>query len=143
MYEDILLPVAPDSEATRAIPHAVSLAETYGATVHVVSVADTMERTLRGPRIGTLANRVEEAAQERVDEVAAELEAQGVATTKRVERGPPHATLLEVIEELGADVVIMPTHSRKGLERFLLGSSTEKLVRSSPVPVLTVPMLED
>jgi len=64
MYDDILLPVAPGGKGNDAIPHAKSLAERYDATVHVVvSAIDTVAQTLRGPRVGAFAERVEDAAE--------------------------------------------------------------------------------
>ena len=142
MYDDILLPVAPGGEANDAIPHAASLAERYGATVHVLSAADTAVDTLAGPRTGVFSDRLAEAAEERVETVTAELEAAGVEAVGSVVRGDP----LEVIENAiddGADIVVMPSHTRRGIRRLLLGSVTEKVVRVASVPVVTVPMADD
>ncbi|RLM68812.1 universal stress protein [Halorubrum sp. Atlit-26R] len=141
MYDDILLPVAPGGEANDAIPHAASLAERYDATVHVLSAADTAVDTLAGPRTGVFSDRLAEAAEERVETVTAELEANGVEAVGSVVRGDP----LEVIENAiddGADIVVMPSHTRRGIRRLLLGSVTEKVVRVASVPVVTVPMAD-
>ncbi|QKG93697.1 universal stress protein [Halorubrum sp. SS5] len=141
MYDDILLPVAPGGEANDAIPHAASLAERYDATVHVLSAADTAVDTLAGPRTGVFSDRLADAAEERVEAVTAELEARGVETVGSVVRGDP----LEVIENAiddGADIVVMPSHTRRGIRRLLLGSVTEKVVRVASVPVVTVPMAD-
>jgi nucleotide-binding universal stress UspA family protein len=143
MYHDILLPVAPGGEANDAIPHAASLAERYGATVHVVSAVDTLARTLRGPQAGAFAERVETAARERVEAVTAELEATGVAAVGTVRQGEPVDVIESAIADTGADIVVMPSHTRSGIRRVLLGSVTEKVVRISPVPVVTVPMADD
>ncbi len=142
MYDDILLPVAPGGKANDAIPHARSLARQYDATVHVVSAVDTLERTLAGPRVSDIAGRVEGAARKRVEAVTASLADDGVAVTGNVVRGEPLRAIENAIEDTGADVVVMPTHARTGLQRVLLGSVTEKIVRTSPVPVLTVPMAD-
>ena len=56
--------------------------------------------------------------------------------------GVPHDTILEYAEEADVDVVVMGTHGRSGLDRYLLGSVTERVVRSAEVPVLTVRMEE-
>jgi nucleotide-binding universal stress UspA family protein len=42
------------------------------------------------------------------------------------------------VDEMNIDLIIIGTHGRKGVSRFLLGSTAEKLVRSAPCPVLTV-----
>ena len=142
MYDDILLPVAPGGEADDAIPHAASLAERYGATVHVVSAVDTAVDTLAGPRTGAFSERVEEAAEARVEAVTAELEAAGVEAVGSVVRGEPLDVIENAIDD-GADIVVMPSHTRRGIRRLLLGSVTEKVVRVASVPVVTVPMADD
>jgi nucleotide-binding universal stress UspA family protein len=140
MYDDVLLPVAPGSVANDAVPHARSLAERYDATVHVVSAVDTLEHTLSGPRVSALADRVESGAEKRVETVSSELEAAGIDVVGSVIHGEPLQAIKNAIDDAGADLVVKPTHTRTGIQRVLLGSVTEKIVRTSPVPVVTVPM---
>jgi len=142
MYDDILLPVAPGGEGNDAIPHAKSLAERYDATVHVVSAIDTVAQTLRGPQAGAFAERVEDAAEERVETVTAELAAAGVDVVGSIVQGEPVDVIENAIDGVGADIVVMPSHTRSGIQRVLLGSVTEKVVRVSSVPVVTVPMAD-
>ena len=142
MYDDILLPVAPGGEGNDAIPHAKSLAERYDATVHVVTANDTIATTPRGPPAGAFAERVEEAAERRVETVAAELESAGVDVVGNVIQGEPVDVIENAIDGVDADIVVMPSHARSGIQRVLLGSVTEKVVRVSPVPVVTVPMAD-
>ncbi|WP_394833734.1 universal stress protein [Pendulispora rubella] len=52
--------------------------------------------------------------------------------------GEPAQTILEVAESFSANLIVVGTHGRRGVSRALLGSTAEKLVRLSPVPVLTV-----
>jgi nucleotide-binding universal stress UspA family protein len=47
--------------------------------------------------------------------------------------------ILDVVKDRGVDLVVMGTHGRRGVSRVLLGSVAEKVVRLSPVPVVTVP----
>ena len=141
MYDEILLPVAPGGEANDAIPHAASLAERYDATVRVVSAADTAAETLAGPRAGAFSDRLADAAAERVEAVTAELEAAGVEVVGDVVRGEPLDVIENAIDD-GADIVVMPSHTRRGIRRLLLGSVTEKVVRVASVPVVTVPMAD-
>lgn len=53
-------------------------------------------------------------------------------------QGPPAETILERAKEIGANLIVMGTHGRKGLARFFLGSVAEQVLRSSTVPVLTL-----
>jgi nucleotide-binding universal stress UspA family protein len=52
--------------------------------------------------------------------------------------GEPRGTILDVAQERGADLIAMGTHGRRGLSRVFLGSVAERVVRVSPVPVLTI-----
>ncbi|OYR63429.1 universal stress protein UspA, partial [Halorubrum sp. E3] len=80
-----------------------------------------------------------EPAEERVEAVTAELEAAGVEAVGSVVRGDPLDVIENAIDD-GADIVVMPSHTRRGIRRLLLGSVTEKVVRVASVPVVTVPM---
>ncbi len=53
-------------------------------------------------------------------------------------RGPPQDAILEAAKSLGCDLIVIGTHGRHGVARVLLGSVAERIVRLSPVPVLTV-----
>jgi nucleotide-binding universal stress UspA family protein len=55
-----------------------------------------------------------------------------------VRRGDPASAIVTVAEELDVDLIVMPTHGRKGLEHTILGSVAERIVREARWPVLTV-----
>jgi nucleotide-binding universal stress UspA family protein len=73
-----------------------------------------------------------------VDAVAARCTDAGVASETAVLVGTVHRAIQEYADEHDVDLVVMGTHGRQGVERFLLGSVTERTVRTSDVPVLTV-----
>ncbi len=50
----------------------------------------------------------------------------------------PAEEIINFVEEKDFDIIVLPTHGKSGLKRFLIGSTTEKIVRHSPIPVLTV-----
>ena len=60
---------------------------------------------------------------------------------QRVEVGAPHANIAEMAEREGADLIVMSTHGRTGLEHMLMGSVTEKVVARAPCPVLSIPAM--
>jgi nucleotide-binding universal stress UspA family protein len=162
VYDDILYPVDGSDGAEAAIDHVRDLAQTYDATVHVLFVAEHPELhglagdTDRGEGRGMAG------ANEGADtgmrgsgsssaDVLAEAEARGenvveevterlgdVTTTTAVVAGTPHEAILNHADRHDVDVVVMGTHGRTGLDRYLLGSVTEKIVRLSDAPVLTV-----
>lgn len=65
--------------------------------------------------------------------------------SRRVKEGDPAAEILGLAQDLPADLIVMGTHGRTGLERLLMGSVAEQVVRKAPCPVLTVktPFPED
>ncbi len=83
---------------------------------------------------------LEESAHELLDEAEAFAVNAGVEVpSKEVESGPSiHKAILTYIEEHDIDLVVVGTHGRTGSDRYLLGSVTDYLVRTSPIPVLTV-----
>ena len=63
----------------------------------------------------------------------------GVETIETaISHGIPYRAILAAIDEADADLVVVGTHGRTGIDRYLLGSVAEKLVRTAPVPVRTV-----
>jgi nucleotide-binding universal stress UspA family protein len=140
MYDEILLPTDGSAHATAAAEHALALARAFDATVHVLGVADVNRAA------GLFdAGGVDEAFLERVErdaEDAVERTAGLAGTDDRVETavvdGDPGDAIIEYAEDEPVDAVVMGTHGRRGLRRFLAGSVTEHVVRLSPVPVFTV-----
>lgn len=138
MYDDILVPTDGASGMASVIDHAASLATIHDATVHGLYVVDTasltdvpMETTLDGVN-RALHDEGAEALndlEQRVGDVPVE--------TTAVE-GSPARDIVAHAEESETDVIVMGTHGRSGVDRLLLGSVAERVVRSSPVPVLTV-----
>ncbi len=62
----------------------------------------------------------------------------GLATEFFVREGNPHSEIVNFSKKQGADLILMSTHGLSGLEKLLIGSTTEKVVRKAGVPVLTV-----
>jgi len=139
-YETILLPTDGSEASLAAATHAGALAATGGATVHVASIADSRNR-FESPSSGLAPEAWEEAEHDRAEAAIEETTArlpESVAVERTVATGVPQDAILDLIDDLAADVVVMGTHGRSGLDRYLVGSVTERIVRHSPVPVLTV-----
>ncbi len=63
---------------------------------------------------------------------------ENVRTESYICAGDPHQVILNYADHHGIDIIVMGTHGRTGLDRYLLGSVTEKVVRLSDIPVVTV-----
>ncbi|MFC4245882.1 universal stress protein [Natribaculum luteum] len=136
-YETVLLPTDGSDVAASALEVAVEVADRNDATLHVVSVVDT---TGIGFDVLTSPAEAIEATRTVVDDAAerAREEGEGVDVVTAVERGSPWREIGTYVDDHDVDLVVMGTHGRGGIERYLLGSVTEKVVRTSPVPVVTV-----
>lgn len=137
MYEAILVPVDGSEPSMDAVAHAASLADAHGASLHVVNVVQPQValESAGADVVGVM----EEMGREAIDAaetVAREGGVDEVAAT--LLHGTPHRQIVEYAADHGIDLVVMGTHGRTGLGRMLLGSVTEKVVRVSPVPVLTI-----
>jgi nucleotide-binding universal stress UspA family protein len=139
MYDRILVPTDGSDGTRGAVEHAIDLANTYDAALHAIYVVDT-NVGIDASAAGAL-DALKQAGEDAIDEVAQRAEAAGVDTIEGVvAQGTPHQAILDYVDEYDVDLVVMGTHGRTGLDRYLLGSVTEKIVRLSDAPVLTVHM---
>ena len=81
---------------------------------------------------------VEGAAIDRLEEIAEPLRKKGFTVETVAREGYPPEVIVQVAEELGADLLTLGTHGRSGLAHLLLGSTAERVVQTAPCPVLTV-----
>lgn len=142
MYDRILVPTDGSDGVGRAVDHALGLAATHDARVDAVYVVNgggftglPMESSWEG--IDEMLRADAEAAVEAVERRARECGC-GVEVETHVLEGAPHREIVRFAESEGCDLVVMGTHGRGGLDRLLLGSVAEKVVRASRVPVMTV-----
>ena len=140
LYSRILVPTDGSTEGEQAVAHALDVAAVHDAAVHALYVVDTasyagmpMESTWDG--IGDLLRSDAESALARVEEIAT---AASVNVETAVVEGSPSREIVRYAEQSDCDLIVMGTHGRGGIDRLLLGSVAEKVVRSASVPVLTV-----
>ena len=74
----------------------------------------------------------------RMDQLLKNSTLEGLQFRTLFEEGVPVDKILEVAEKEKADLIVMGTHGRRGMDQFFFGSVTEKIVRMSPTPVLTI-----
>jgi nucleotide-binding universal stress UspA family protein len=139
----ILCPVDFSPGSSAATEYAIDLAETLGARVCLLHAYPLP--MLAAPDGGLMVTpevvaQMSEEAERAIGELAGRYEGRGVAIETRVGDGAPHAEILRVAGQVGADLIVMGTHGRSGLAHLLLGSVAEKVLRASTIPVLTVRM---
>lgn len=142
MYEDILVPVDGSEPALAAVEHAAGLATVHDAQLHLLHVVDT-QAMVESARVDVL-GAFEEAGERALEEARKIATSAGADSVEAsLAEGVPNRAIVDAIDDVGIDVVVMGTHGRTGLDRLLLGSVAEKVVRLSPVPVTTVRPHED
>ena len=163
MFDTVVIATDGSESGRRAVETALDLAATFGAAVHALYVVDEsrvdpLPEDVHGEVRDALDEQAEEAlaAVERVAEQRG-----GFATTDRangggdptssatdgevtvaVREGRPADEITRYARDVDADVVATGTRGRNGEHSFLLGSVAEAVVRTCPVPVLTVRQLE-
>lgn len=143
MYKRVVLPLDGSDLAELAIPHAVQLARLTGADLHLVRVIDILGGQAFGAYVAIEAAGYAEATGAELAESAGYLEEiqrrladRGFRVTTELRRGPAAHEVTQCAD--AGDVIVMATHGRGGVRRWLLGSVAEEVVRHAPVPVLLV-----
>jgi nucleotide-binding universal stress UspA family protein len=138
MYDDILFPTDGSAGADAALDHAIEHALNYGATLHVLYV---VEENVPVAEVGQpdVLDELEAEGERIVEDARHRATGAGVESVRgAVGGGSPHRAILEYVDDHGIDLVVMGTHGRSGLDRLLLGSVAERVVRAAVCPVMTV-----
>lgn len=143
MYKHILVPVDGSTTSLLAVSKAAELAKIFGSAVTAVYVVDPYPFTGVGADFAygqsqylSAATAEANAALEAVRKIMDEA---GLPVTTVVGEGHAvHEGIVRVLESSGADLIVMGSHGRRGLEKLMLGSVTARVLRSVHVPVLVV-----
>ena len=144
MFKHILVPTDGSSLSHNAAEKAVALAKLTGAHLTAFHVAPAYHFDVREGQVPhdfmTPADYVAEVAKQirpHLDDVRQLASAAGVACDAHYAMSDyPAEAIVEAVEKYGCDAVVMGSHGRKGLNKLLLGSETEKVLVSTKVPVV-------
>lgn len=140
MYQTILMPTDGSQCSEAAITHALELAKKLGSKVTFLYVLEDPTRNLwltpEMPYVPELLQDLEGAARAALERAMALAQQAGVAAQTRQVSAKPVDGILE--EAKNADLVVMGTHGRSGIDKMLLGSVTEGVLHRCRVPVLVV-----
>lgn len=142
-YDKILLTTDGSEASKAALNEAVELAENCEAEIHVLYVVDTGVESQYESVNDLMSNtessrKLEQVGEKALKSITVKLEEEAIQFEKSIVKGKPFQKINSFAEENNMDVIVMSTHGRSGLDRMLLGSVTEKVVRTSNIPVLTV-----
>ncbi len=138
----ILVPIDFSVHSKNALKFAIPLAEKFGAALHLVYV---VEPTIYPADLGfgqvVLPGVEDELREKGAEELQALIEreiGERVKASSAVRTGNPHQEILHEADEKGVDMIIVATHGHSGVEHMLFGSTADRIVKRSRVPVLTI-----
>jgi nucleotide-binding universal stress UspA family protein len=134
MFARILVPLDGSDLAEAVLAEVSELATLHGAEVVLLRVA--LAHALPGVDQTELQVRAVEEAESYLARVEGRLRARGIKAESAVRYGRAAEEILDHIESCGADLIAMATHGRSGIQRWVLGSVAESVLRGAAVPVL-------
>ena len=142
--KNILVATDFSEASSAALTYGRELAGRFGATLHVLHVAENIYVTTFGAETyvamaPSLQRELEDAARARLKELLIDSDGSGPPTEPTVlTSSSPAFAIIDFAGEHGIDLIVMGTHGRGTLAHLLMGSVAEKVVRLAPCPVLTV-----
>lgn len=142
MYNKILVPLDGSELAEQILPHVIELAKCADAEVVLLRVPDvpTYDYLMTAPELGrAMREQSETETAEYLSRIGAQLRAQNLhVITRAANDGAVYSTILDVAQDVHADLIAMSTHGRGGLARMVMGSIADDVVRHATLPVLLV-----
>lgn len=137
MYNDILVPTDGSESSAAAVVEGISIADAHGATLHFLHVIDVgTEMAAPGNVAPDLTKTLEQEAKEILDTATAKAEDASVTYERVVLEGVPHKVIAEYSTDNATDLIVMGASGRSGIKDHLLGSSTDRVLRSVEISVL-------
>lgn len=139
-FRKLLCPVDFFKSSKQAFDYAVKFAKNYEAVVHTLHVvAPVIPAAYGAPfSLQDLTADLEKESKRLLQKLQAEAAKSGVKVTTEVRFGDIDLEIRRVIDAQKADLVVMGTHGRRGFERLVMGSVTERMLRHCPVPLITI-----
>lgn len=141
LYRNIVIATDGSENTQRAISQGIEIAKLSGAIVHALYVVDTPSTISENWTAGkkTVYEIMRKDGEKAVSKIKELGEASGVKVKEVVLDGYPGKEIIDFAENNDIDLIVMGTLGKTGLEKFLVGSIAEKVVRNSRVPVMVVP----
>jgi nucleotide-binding universal stress UspA family protein len=145
VFSSILCPVDFSTHSERALGYALDLAHLTGAHLTIMTAVDPFLANASSAtgHADALMRQTQDEIQDLLARITSGRHAPRQAPGIAVLTGKAAEEILKQILECEADVVVMGTQGLEGTRRFVFGSTTEKVLRESPVPVLAVPLPPD
>ena len=141
MYKKLLVPLDGSELAKKALDHAEKLAEAFGSEIILFQVVPFMPfyGTPELMSSFTVDEKQKEAAERYLTNLSEELKKRGFKATATVKTGQQVAVeIIDFAKESGVDLIVMCTHGRSGITRWVLGSVAHKVLTRAETPILLV-----
>ncbi len=145
MYNNILVPIDGSATSQKALEEAVRLARLTGGRLRLLHIVDPLEH-LSGFETAAVYLRdmqpaLVQAGEELLEKAKAGVNAPDLTVETELFEGTGGRVsdmIIDRAKNWGADLIVLGTHGRRGIERVMMGSDAEQVVRLAPVPVLLV-----
>ncbi len=141
-YKRVLLTTDFSELSARAIPHAISIVKKYRSNLYVLHVLEPIlspaEYSWAGIQIDDIESNREQYAEKKLMEWCETQLPEDINTRLLIRKGSAIFEILSTITEHEIDLVVAATHGHSGLSQVFFGSTTEKILKRSPVPVMAV-----
>jgi nucleotide-binding universal stress UspA family protein len=144
MYRRIMVPLDGSKLAECVLPHAQEIAKLSKASIELVQVIEPVELPTRGglalsvDDIRQIESHSKKDADKYLRELVGRLKNAGIRARSKVLIGKAADSLIDYTHESNFDLIIMATHGRSGISRWIWGSVAERILHSSSIPVLII-----
>jgi nucleotide-binding universal stress UspA family protein len=143
MFKHILVPTDFGEPAQHALDVALEVAAKFDASVSLLHVYPIVLPVGYDLGFAWPLDQIEKAARETLDAHFAKAKARYAKCDAILKPGTAAVEVISAADQTKADLIVMGTHGRRGVSRLMLGSVAERVLRTSPVPVLTVSATAD
>ncbi len=141
-FKKILLTTDFSEYSLCAVPYAVELARKFGAELTMIHVMEPIiapaDFAWGSFNVSEIENKTREYAGNNLDKLMHEHIPDDVKSSVHLAYGNPFKEVIQFAKEGNFDLIVISTHGLTGLSHIIFGSTTEKIVRKSPIPVMTV-----
>lgn len=138
----ILCPLDLSDYSLHALNYAISLVKQYSGELFLIYVLEDIIPPIDFGWVQTSIPEIEEGrterAQKALEEVIKKFKSEKIKITPAVRRGKPFEQIIKFAREFEIDLIVIATHGRTGTKHVLFGSTTERVIRKSPCPVLSI-----
>ena len=142
LFRKVLIATDGSEYTKKAVDYGIDLANNTGAKLHAIYVIDTRvydSIPLSAP-MDYAYSVLRQEGDTAIKSVASRAEAAGLEVEGIIAQGHPADEIIKYAEKNSIDLIVMGTLGKSGLERFLMGSVADKVIRNSKIPVIAVPV---